>query len=679
MKLTTILLLAACLQLSARGVSQSVTFTGTDVAIGKVLREVTRQTNYHFFYRRSLLNESTPVSIRAVNQPLEAFLRELLKNQPLEYSIENKNIILSRKRIIPGGTSFTDTLIRAPVFTGSIAGVVVDASGKALSGASIATKSGGAVVITNARGFFRLQANAGDVLIVSFVGFQTRQITLTQKSFSGTMTVVLVLSNSPLDDVQIIAYGTTSRRLNTSGSTTVKGEDLNKAPVVNPLAALEGRAPGVLITQSSGVPGAAFKVLIRGRTKVDDNGADEEPLYIVDGVPMATGNSNMNQIGSAISANATSGLSPFATINMAEIESIDILKDADATAIYGSRGASGVILITTKKAKAGAMHFDFKGATGGSRAKLPDLLSTKEYVMLRKEAFKNDKITMNNTNAYDLLLWDTTRDNNFAKQLIGGTASFTTAEGSLSGGTQQTQYLVGGGYYRETDVYPGTMPNSRASGHISLTSKSADQKFSFGFTGNYTATHNQTASQDMAFYLTLPPNMLLYDSVGNLAWNEKGIQKDNPLAGLKKKYDVKITNLNANVQLGYKITPELTVRSSIGYNIVHVAELEVYPKTSLNPNNFLPGAPAGTTTTGTTYFGDNNFKSWIVEPQLEYNKSLGRLGKINVLAGATMQDQRNNGYKFQVTNYTSDDFLGTLIGVTSASIINPSSNDNEYK
>jgi TonB-linked SusC/RagA family outer membrane protein len=516
------------------------------------------------------------------------------------------------------------------------------------------------------------------VLVISYVGFTPRQITLTQKSFTAPIAVALQLVNSPLDDVQIIAYGTTSKRLNTSSTVTVKGETLNNAPVANPLMALEGRAAGVVITQTSGVPGAALKVQIRGRTRVDDaNGADEEPLYIVDGVPMSTGNSNLNLIGSAISSTGTSGLSPFATINMADIESINILKDADATAIYGSRGASGVILITTKKAKAGAMRFDVKAATGGSRAKLPDILNTQQYVAMRKEAFKNDKIAMTNTNAYDLLLWDSTRDNNLAKQLIGGTASFTTAEASISGGTLQTQYMLGGGYYRETDVYPGEMPNTRASGHLNLTNKSADQKFTVGFIANYTASHNQTSAQDLAFKLTLPPNYLLYDSAGNLAWNEKGIQTDNPLAYLKQKYDAKTTNLNANLQLGYRISQPLSARISIGYNTVRVDERKNIPRSSINPNYFLPGSTQPNT--GTSYFGNNNFKSWIVEPQLEYNKVIGSWGKINVLAGATLQDQLNDGYNFQVNNYTSDDFLGTLIGISPASFTNASSVNSEYK
>ena len=682
MKLTTILLLAACLQLSARGISQSVTFSASNVSLDKVFKEVTRQTDYHFFYRQSLLKGSRPLTIRAEKMPLEDFLKELLKNQPFEYSIENKNIILSRraKNVEKATVVLLDTAGKRGLYApGPVNGRVLDASGKPLSGANVLVRNSRILSYTNRDGSFSVLANPGDVLVITYVGFSARLVTVTEKTFTSPLVILLQLSNSPLDDVQVMAYGITSQRLNTGNIIRVKGETLNQAPVVNPLAALANRVPGVVITQTSGVPGSAFKVLIRGHTKVDDAGADEEPLYIIDGVPMATGNANLNTVTSAISSTGTSGLSPFATINMAEIESIEVLKDADATAIYGSRGASGVILITTKKARPGATHFDIKAATGGSRAPMPDLLNTKEYVAMRKEAFKNDNVAMNNTNAYDLLLWDSTRDNNLAKQLIGGTASFTTAEASVSGGTAQAQYIIGGGYYRETNVYPGNMPNTRASAHVNITTKSADQKFTLNLITNYTDNKNDAPAQDLAFKLALPPNYQLYDAKGNLAWNEKGVNVnlDNPLAYLLQKYEAKTTNLNTNLVLGYKITPDLQFRTSIGYNTVRVDERRIVPKTSLNPFNFLPGSTA--TTTGSTFFGNNNFKSWIVEPQLEYNRQVGKKGKLNILAGGTMQDQRNNGYNFLVNNYTSDDFLGTLIGISPSSFVNASSSNSEYK
>jgi len=681
MKLTTILLLAACLQLSARGISQSVTFSGNNVSVERVFKEITRQTDYHFFYRQSLLKESRPVSIRAEKLPLEAFLREMLKNQPFEYSIENKNIIISRraKKGENDGVALPDTATTRTLYTSQpVNGRVLDANGKPLAGANVSIKNNRYSTYTNRDGSFTIAANAGDVLIFSYVGFASRQVSVTEKNFTSPLIILLQLSNSPLDDVQVMAYGTTSQRLNTGNITRVKGETLNQAPVINPLAALANRVPGMVITQQSGMPGGAFKVQIRGNTKVDPtNGADEEPLYIIDGVPMATGNAPINTLVSAISVPGISGLSPFSTINMAEIESIEVLKDADATAIYGSRGASGVILITTKKARAGVNRFDVKVATGGSRAPLPDLLSTKEYVAMRREAFKNDNLAMNNTNAYDILLWDTTRDNNFAKQLIGGTASFTNAEASISGGTPQVQYIIGGGYSRETNVFPGNFPNTRASAHVNISTKSADQKFTLNFITNYTDNKNQSPGLDLSQYLTMPPNYQLYDAKGNLAWNEKGVEKTNPLAFMLQRYEAKTTNLNTNLVLGYKITPDLQFRTSIGYNTVKVDERKIIPKTALNPNNFLPGSTAGTT--GSTFFGNNNFKSWIVEPQLEYNRQLGSKGKLNILAGGTMQDQRNNGYNFTVNNYTSDDFLGTLIGISPSSFINASSSNSEYK
>ncbi|WP_159442345.1 SusC/RagA family TonB-linked outer membrane protein [Chitinophaga niabensis] len=661
MRLTAFFLIVFCLQVSAnKGTAQTVTLSGQDLPLAQVFSEIKRQTGYLVFYDMEAVKAVAPISVSAKNLPLKLFLIEALKNSKLAWSIKNGNVIISQL-----DQPVIEAAAPVPV---EVTGLVMGTDGVYLPGAFIKVKGTNNGTASDGNGKFSITANVGETLVITFIGFQSKEVVVPA---SRVLRIVLEKYVSKLDEAVVQAYGTTSQRANTGNIAKVSGKELNEAPVSDPLAALQGRVAGLVITQTTGVPGSAFKVQLRGRTQIDQtNGASDEPLFIIDGVPMATGNNKINMVTSSISGGGLSGLSPFYSVNMTDIESIEVLKDADATAIYGSRGANGVIMITTRRAKAGATRFNLKAETGGSRVKLPNLLSTKDYVAMRKEAFRNDNKAMTNATAYDLLLWDTTRDNNLTKQLIGGTASMTNVQASLSGGNNLVQFLVGGGYFRETDVYPGTFPNSRASANFNITSRSEDQKFTATFSGNFSSALNTATATDLASKLILPPNYQLYDSVGGLMWNEKGIVSDNPLAYTLQKYTGKTDNLNANVNLSYNIWKGLYIRSNIGYNQVKIDELAITPKTSINPTT--------ADLTGRARFGNNSFKSWIVEPQIDYNTYIGK-GSLNVLGGATFQSQRNNGYSFGINGYTSDEFIGSLVGIPATAFVNPTSILNEYK
>ncbi|WP_346319160.1 SusC/RagA family TonB-linked outer membrane protein [Chitinophaga sp. YIM B06452] len=664
MRLTALFMCVFSLHLSAKSSAQTISLTAKNVPLLQIFSEIKKQTGYVVFYQQDALKDAVPVTVSVKQEALESFLREILKDQQLDFSIKNQNIILRRK----DAAVFVIPKLPPP----EIAGVVLTEEGESLPGANIQVKGGTQRTSTDADGHFRIPAEAGDVLVITFIGFQQQEVRVGNRKM---LTIALKAAISALDAAVVQGYGVTSKRNNAGNIYTVSGKELEMSPVPNPLAALQGRVPGVIITQTSGVPGAAFKVEIRGRTQVDrfaggTGGANDQPLFIIDGVPMASNNDNINLLQSAISASSTSGLSPFNGINIADIESISLLKDADATAIYGSRGANGVVLVTTRRGKAGNLRFNINASTGASRAPLPKMLSTKEYVAMRNEAFANDGIAKNNTNAYDLLLWDTTRDNNLTKQLIGGTSSYTNIQASASGGTTTLQYRVGGGYYRETDVYPGTFPNTRSSANFSITSRSKDQKFTMVVNGTYTSSKNTSTATDLAMKLTLPPNYLLYDSLGNLAWNEKGIISDNPLAYLLQKYSAISNNLLGNLSLAYAILPNLTARANIGYNSIAVEELRITPKTSQNPTK--------ANLVGQAYFGNNNFNSWIFEPQLDYHTYIAK-GKLTAMAGATYQNQQNTGYNFMADGYTSDEFLGSLTGIPATGLKQPGSVQSQYK
>ncbi len=227
-----------------------------------------------------------------------------------------------------------------------LAGIIRGADGQLLSGVNIIVKGTKKGTTSSVDGKFSIDAKEGDVLIFTSIGYGQKEVRV--GAYNEVGIVQLALSESKLDEVQIIAYGKTTQRLSTGNVTTIKADVIEKQPVNNPLLALQGRVPGLFIEQATGFAGTGVKVRVQGQNSLN-NGSD--PLYVVDGVPFSSqllqgenyilGNSGTND-------GKTYG-NPLNFINPSDIESIDILKDADATSIYGSRAANGAILITTKK------------------------------------------------------------------------------------------------------------------------------------------------------------------------------------------------------------------------------------------------------------------------------------------------------------------------------------------
>lgn len=239
---------------------------------------------------------------------------------------------------------------------------------------------------------------------------------------------------------------------------------------------------GVSISQTSGAPGGGFVIQIRGKNSLRAEG--NAPLYIIDGVPYNSQSLGDSQISGGILAGS---FSPLNSINPSDIERIEVLKDADATAIYGSRGANGVVLITTKKGRAGKSKFSVQSYSSvGKVTTSMKMMDTEQYLKMRKEAFSNDGIITYPANAYDINgTWDPNRYTNWRKELIGNTAFFNNLQTSLSGGSTSTQYLISGTYHKETTVFPGKDHYNKAIVHSNLSHQSDDKKFSVNLSASY--------------------------------------------------------------------------------------------------------------------------------------------------------------------------------------------------
>ena len=446
------------------------------------------------------------------------------------------------------------------------------------------------------------------------------------------------------------------------------------------MAALQGRVPGLFVTASSGLPGSSFALQIGGQNSLNPDPYNslppkDNPLFIIDGVPFAPQNNNINQLCSIASPgtnillnNSYGGISPFNTIDPSDIESIEVLHDADATAIYGSRGANGVILITTKKGKAGKTKFTANVFNGVSQiAHTLPMMNTQQYLEMRREAFANDGITPSGTDpsnfrtyAPDLTIYDGNKYTDWKKFFIGNSSHTTHIHTTFSGGTEHTQFLFGAGYYHQTYPFPGDFAYDRASVHFNFHHNSTDKRLSFDFSSIYSFDkNNSSGTPDLLHAYALDPNFPnLLEENGNLVWNYKGasfgVSKVNPLSYLEKKYSITNCNLLSHLQLGYRIIPDLEIRASFGYDKVISNEYSGNPAASQNPA-FQRSA--------TAEFGTKDLYNWIIEPQTEYRKKLG-IGKINILLGGTFEQDIQSSTIISGSGYSNDNLITSMEGAS---------------
>lgn len=652
MKLIALFVLVTSLSVSANSFSQ-ITLSQKDAPLTTVFKELQKQSGYEFFYSYELLSAQHYVTVHIKNVALEDAIKEVLKNKPLTYQIVGKTVVI---KAAPAEIKITNAGTLAPPI--DVKGLILDEDNKPVL-ANVIVRGSPIAVSTNMKGEFQLNGIDPDAtLIISALNIETQEVKLNKRT---ALVIHVKRKVSELDQTVVIAYGTTTKRLNTGNVSTVTGEEISKQPVFNVLQALEGRVPGMVVSQVNGVAGSRMPVQIRGRANFDDDYSSDQPLFILDGVPLAANNDATTSLTQVYGAATGSGLSALAGLNPNDIASIEVLKDADATAIYGSRGANGVILITTKHGASGKTRIDVTVNLGINKVtQVPEMLTTQQYLQMRNSAFANDAVAKTNSNAYDLLKWDTTRNTDMAQLLIGNNATVGDVQVSASGGDKLTQYRLSGNYHKEGMVWIGDNTAEKAAASFNLHSTTANQRLDFNFTGGYTLINNNFPGIDLASALILPPNFRL-DSAGNLAWNEGGYadKRDNPLAQLKQQYASRMSNLNSNMIINYKLVKGLTLRSSLGYNVTRSDEKRLIPKASLNPS--------ATSYTGSSNYANKNIRSWIVEPQVEYKTDILQ-GKLDVLVGGTFNKQSSEGTAIDANGYTSDQLLTTLDGTASSNV-----------
>lgn len=359
MKLTAIIIFCIAIQVSASSMAQKISLSASGASLKTVFKEVRKQTGYYFIYSNEVMKDANLVNIDARSINLEIFLQTIFSSQPLTYFVEDNTIIVNTK-------PKTKSVIADRIISGIVTGTDDNTT---LQGVSVRTKNKSSGVITNLDGKYSIILPDGEnTLIFSYLGYKTNEVIV---GTSNSLNVRLLAENKQLEEVIVQAYGTVRKSALTNSVSTISSKELESRPISNLSTALVGAAPGIQTTTGSGQPGSGPSVRIRGFGTI--NGGSD-PLYVVDGAPYEGALNN---------------------VNPDDIESISVLKDASASALYGSRAANGVILITTKKGKNSPSSLTFKTTQGLNSRGLSDYekVDAYQYYPLLWESMRNSLVS----------------------------------------------------------------------------------------------------------------------------------------------------------------------------------------------------------------------------------------------------------------------------------------------
>ena len=640
---------------AARG--QGINLTVKNASLESVFNQLEKQSGYTFFYKVELIRTLPAVTLDIRHATIQQALDQCLEHEPLSYSIIQKTVVIKPKEeTAPARTS--QMLM--------VHGKVVDRDGHALPGVSISLKGTQYGWTTNQEGAFTcVLLENGGVLVFSSVGYAHQEVRVTQNE--NSLIVGLREQISTLDEIQTTAYSKTTQRFNTGDITTVTSDEIARNPVPNVLQALQGRVAGMFVSEQTGEVNGAFTVQIRSLNTLsggpsglpNETSYGGQPLYIVDGVEYPAGTSlpMLNGIGAPQAqeyGNALNYLDP------SLIESINVLKGADATAIYGSRGAFGVILVTTKKAKTGKPSLNVSVYHGISElASHPKLMNTTQYLALRHNAFANDGLQPGATD-YDVNgVWDTTKSTNWQTYFLGGHAPTTRVNGTYSGGSATSSFLIGASYNTIGDV-EFSKGSVRSGGmNFSVNTSTNDRKFVMGLSGSYSTNTDDMVPVDFSGQSGVTqapdaPALVLPD--GKLNWSNP----PNPLALLNSIYKNVTDNLLANTNMTYTPLKGLSLVLTGGFSLVTAKEFSGQPSSVFNPATFL----AANTNSAINQY---TIRTLSADPRAQYTRIFWGKGRLEVIAGGSIRDIENRSTLIGGSDYLSDELL-----------LNPSSADQAH-
>ncbi len=640
MKLTVFLLLAICLQSRAAVYAQGVTLSEKNVSLDKVFKEIKKQVNYTFVYTEDQLRKAKRISINISNGSLQQALDLCMKDQPLEYTILNQMVIIKEKDKQPP--------IPSPTPPVTITGRITNQKDEPLSGASITEKGTKNNTLTGEDGSFTIAVSRPNaVLVISYVGYKSVETSV------GNQTVIrisLEQATASLNDVVVVGYGTQKRKDLTGSVASVGSKDIKDMAVPRVDQALLGKAAGVQVKPVSGQPGAAPQIRVRGIGSIS---ASAEPLYVVDGFPV----------------------SDIQTLNPNDVETMDILKDASATAIYGSRGSNGVILITTKRGRTGTPIVSFDTYYGLQEISLkPKMMNSKQEAQYFYDGVKNRNLDAGNDVTGDPSQWklavpatvlDVLAGRNKIDidwlSLIMRKAPQQQHQLTVRGGDKNIKYALSGEFFDQQGIIRNTdfkRYSVRSNIDAQLTKKLAVRlNLNPSYTGEKIVTAAGLTSgptEDViGSAMAVTPFYPVYDSAGNyFSYNNLAASGNfyHPLALVNEiKHTRKALRMIGNINLEYKLVDGLTFNVLTGVDMRGVGEEKFKPKLPA----FLNDVAYASDSTSFDY-------NWLTELTLNYNKSFGNHHLTGLLGYTTQRDRYTANYLY------SDKLPNNLVPTLSA-------------
>lgn len=654
MRLSVVLLLMSVFTAVGGSYSQNTKFSLNlrNTTIKQVFNEIEQNSEFIIVYSDDLVDVSEEVSIIVKNSPVEKVLDQLFAGSKLGYEIKDRQIVITQREDLSrlAATQQPDNEIR---------GKVVDVAGEPLPGVTVLVVGTTVGTITDFNGSFTLTIpEGGKALQFSFVGFQTEELAIgTQKVFN----VQLREDVLELDEIVAVGYGVQRKSDLTGAMSRLTEEDMNKAVATSPIEMMQGRISGVNITQNSGEPGTGMSVRIRGSNSIRSG---QEPLYVVDGIPLD--NADVTPTGGGAAGYGSGATkNPISFLNPEDIESIDILKDASSTAIYGARGANGVVIITTKKGKQGKGTLTYDGYTGISqiREKL-DILTADEF----RSYTKADGTKLLDKGAS--IDW---QDEIYA---TGITQSHNLSYG---GGTENFTYHASLGYLDQEGIVK-TTGQEKLNGKINVTQKAFDGKLNL--TGSLIASHTTDfrapiTEQSGSGYegdliltaLKSNPTYPIFNPDGTYYQHAK--DQRNPAAMLNLVDDETQTDrIISNMSAEYEIIKNLKYKLNVGFDRT-VAERRVNQDKQLS---YLANK-------GEADINGITASSRLIENYVTYLKEINE-HSFNFLAGHAYQffkvsttEMNVNGFEVDEIKYTDNLQYGNFSSAT----VNSSAYENELQ
>ncbi len=516
----------------------------------------------------------------------------------------------------------------------AVKGLIKDENGQPLPGATIVVKGTSVYTTANVDGTFTIPAakNFPFTLQINSLGFKTQEIEIYE--ITGEAAEVFLKNDNVLNAVVVVGYGT-QKKSELTGAIASVPETILKQPISSVDRALQGAVAGVQVTQTSGQPGGGVSIRIRGGSSIQGG---NEPLYVIDGYPI---------YNSAVGTDAVTGsvVNPLSSINPSDIESIDILKDASATAIYGSRGANGVIIITTKKGKAdhNVIAYDVTYGVQTLRKKI-DVLHAAQFASLRNDALYDTKPVDGKFQYLSQEEIDQLGKGTDWQDEAFQSAPTQNHQLSLSGGSHKTRYAITGSYFNQDGIIRNT-DFERFSTRINLDTKPTDRlTIGLNFTGSKTRA-NVAPSGIVTALLTMPPTATVYEPDGSYTLrNPFENIFSNPMASL-------------NEQVNKTATSRLLGTGFAEYNLLEGLDFKVLLGTDITntkEDNYIPSTIyEGVTTQGSAAVGFLNSSSWLNENTLTYSKEFDK-HSINVLAGFTQQEYKRDIVRTGASNFVTD-------------------------